>query len=303
MLKGTLDDFSLPDVLRLTSHARKTGRLDVERRSGSGRVYFRDGDVYYAETSKSKEPLGQKLMRMRAITEPQLQRALEEHEATGRRLGDILTSTELVTEEQVVNSVRSQIEDALFDLLRWDLGAFRWEPDVAIDPEVELSVSVENLIMEASRRLEELALIKKAIPSAEIVFAMAPKPPDGAVEINITSDEWQVLVLVDEHRSVADIATLVGHDAFQTTRTLYGLLSSGLIVRREAREEQEELAQAVGESNVLEFAPMEQPPKQSAPPPAPPQPPPPAPAPENKPPRVDRAAAARARTRAAREQR
>ena len=78
MLKGTLDDFTLPDVFRLTFHARKTGRLDVERRSGSGRVFFREGEVYFAESTKSKEPLGQKLVRARALTQQQLERALAE---------------------------------------------------------------------------------------------------------------------------------------------------------------------------------------------------------------------------------
>lgn len=229
MLKGTLDDFTLPEIFRLTSHVKKTGRLEVERRNGSGRVYFRDGDVYYAESTKSKEPLGRKLMRSGRVNEEQLRSAIDENEATGKRVGEILVERGDVELEQIEWAVRSQIEDAVFDLLRWDLGAFVWEPDVETDVEVPLAVSVDNLIIEASRRLDEISQIRRQIESPDVVLAMAPRPPDGAHQINITSEEWQVLVLVDGHRSVADIASFIGADAFQTTRMLFGLMNAGLI--------------------------------------------------------------------------
>src|SRR5687768_16569772 len=45
MLTGTLDDFTLPDVLRLIASARRTGGLSVTRDGGSGKLYFRDGTV------------------------------------------------------------------------------------------------------------------------------------------------------------------------------------------------------------------------------------------------------------------
>ena len=229
MLKGTLDDFSLPEIFRLTSHVKKTGRLEVERRNGSGRVYFREGEVYYAESTKSKEQLGRKLMRSGRVTEEQLRSAIDENEATGRRVGEILVERGAVEVEQIEWAVRSQIEDAVFDLLRWDLGAFVWEPDVETDVEVRLTVTVDNLIIEASRRLDEISQIRRQIESPEVVLALAPRPPEGAHQINITPEEWQVLVLVDGHRSVADIASFIGTDAFQTTRMLFGLMNAGLI--------------------------------------------------------------------------
>jgi hypothetical protein len=83
MLKGTLDDFTLPDVFRLMSFAKKTGRVDIVRSAGQGKVFFRDGEVYYAESSLSKEPLGQKLVRARSITDGQLMKALDEQASSG----------------------------------------------------------------------------------------------------------------------------------------------------------------------------------------------------------------------------
>jgi hypothetical protein len=83
--------------------------------------------------------------------------------------------------------------------------------------------------MEASRRLDELEVITRKIPSGRTVLKMADKPPEGAVEINITPEEWRILVLVDGTRTVAQIGDLVGLDEFDAMRTLYGLVSAGLI--------------------------------------------------------------------------
>ena len=229
MLKGTLDDFTLPDIFRLLSMAKRTGALDVARSAGTGRVFFRDGDVYFAESSLTREPLGQKLIRARAVTEGQLMRALDEHAANGGRVGEILVAAGALTLEQLEAAVKEQIEDSVFDLLRWELGEFQWEPGDEVEVEVPITVSVENLIMEASRRLDELAVIKRKIPSAEAVLRMAPKPPEGAVEINITPEEWRILVLVDGSRDVAAIAEAVSLDEFGAMRVLYGLVAAGLI--------------------------------------------------------------------------
>src|ERR671915_600584 len=83
MLKGTLDDFTLPDIFRLMSLAKRIGALEVQRSAGSGKVYFRDGEVYFAESSLARTPLGQKLVSSGVITETQLMKALDIHKEMG----------------------------------------------------------------------------------------------------------------------------------------------------------------------------------------------------------------------------
>jgi hypothetical protein len=229
VLSGTLDEFALADVFRLLSMAHKTGRLEVERQAGNGAIYFNNGEVYYAQSSLVREQLGQKLVRSGRVTEGQLRRALDEHATTGRRVGEILVTSGAISSEELQETVRGQIEDAVFDLLRWERGNFSWTSGEEIDVEVPISVSVENLIMEASRRLDELEVIARKIPSEDTIVSMSSKPPEGAVEINITPEEWRVLVMVNGSRTVADVADAVGLDRFSTMRTMHGLVSAGLI--------------------------------------------------------------------------
>jgi hypothetical protein len=229
MLKGSFEDFSLSEIFRLLSFTKKTGRLEMYKSAGDGRVFFRDGEIYFAQSSLKKEPLGQKLVRSGALSEGQLRKALDLHATTGERVGEILLRGGDIMEEQLSAAVREQIEDAVFDLLRWEAGEFAFEPHERFTVEIPISVSVENLIVEASRRLDELELIRRRIPSPDVVLAVAPTPPEGAKQINITPDEWRLLVLVDGSRTVGEIAEAADLDEFSGLRTLYGLLSSGLV--------------------------------------------------------------------------
>ena len=54
-LQGTLDTFSLPDVLRLLATTAKTGRLRIDGDRGQGSVWLRDGSIVDADADRAVE--------------------------------------------------------------------------------------------------------------------------------------------------------------------------------------------------------------------------------------------------------
>jgi hypothetical protein len=52
-LSGTLETFSLPDVLRLLSTTKKTGLLALDGDRGRGRIWVRDGDIVAADADRA----------------------------------------------------------------------------------------------------------------------------------------------------------------------------------------------------------------------------------------------------------
>ena len=233
-LRGNLRDFSLPDVFQLVTFSRKTGVLRIAREGGDeGSVWFRDGDIFFASSNWRTELLGERLVRAQRITPQALKRALAlraEEPEDGRRLGQILVDEGYITEEILQAFVQEQIQDTIFDLMRWDEGDFDFEamPEV-VDEDIGLVVSIENVVMEGARRLEEWNRIRKKIPSVEVVFKMATAPGEGAFEISLKPTEWQLLLLVDCTRSVAELASETGRTDFEVARVLYGLFSAGLL--------------------------------------------------------------------------
>jgi hypothetical protein len=245
VLKGSLEGFGLAELFRLLSQTKKTGRLDVTRSAGKGQIYFREGTVYHATSSLSTMPLGRRLVDLGALTERRLAQALDQHAITGERVGDILLQSRAVSEEQLETAVRLQVEDAVFDLMRWDRGEFSWQPGVAIATEVPVAFRVEELIVEASRRIDELEVIQAKVPSPNAVMVLSTEAPRSHANVSMTPAEWQVLVLVDGHRTVAEIAELAEVENEVAMQILHGLTSAGLI----------ELAHAGRGTGVLGAAP------------------------------------------------
>ncbi len=232
-LRGNLRDFSLPDVFQLVTLSGKTGVLRIKRADAEGSIWFRDGEIFFAQSDWHREPLGTRLVSAAKITPNALSKALEIQKgepADGRRLGQILIDEGYVTPQILEAFVQEQIQDTIFDLFRWDEGDFDFEPlESAPAEDIGLSVSIENVVMEGSRRLEEWNRIKKKIPSMEIVFKMATAPGEGTFDISLKPAEWNLLLKVDGTRSVAEMAHDFNRTDFEIARVVYGLFSAGLL--------------------------------------------------------------------------
>ena len=234
-LRGNLRDFSLPDVFQLVTLSRKTGVLRIRRSDAEGSVWFRDGEVFFAQSNWHHEPLGTRMVSAGKIAPSGLARALEVQKAepseNGRRLGQILVDEGYVTEKVLEAFVQEQIQDTIFDLFRWDEGDFDFEPlpEFPVEEDIGLSVSIENIVMEGSRRLEEWNRTKKKIPSMDLVFKMATAPGEGTFDISLKPAEWNLLLKTDGTRSVAQLARETGHTDFEVARVIYGLFSAGLL--------------------------------------------------------------------------
>ena len=261
MLSGSLDDFTLPEVLRLLATLKKSGSLNVSRRAGSGRIDFRDGDVVYAENELSNSLLGQKLVQSGKITDVQLRQSLDVQATTGDRLGHILLVSQVVSKEDLETAVRAQIEDAAYELMCWEAGEFRWEKGEAESIEAELSLSVDDLIRAVTLRLEQRERVGQLLESPHAVPRLVARPPAGATTINVTPDQWRVMVLVDGATDVASISERSGDILEDTVDSLRQLVAAGLVEitqeadrlddRPEQRGKAEQKSSGPGEETAL----------------------------------------------------
>jgi len=236
-LEGNLKDFSLEDMFRLLASGNKSGTLHLERDDAEGKVCFEGGRVFFASSNWNRESLGRRLVRMGVISEKQLRQALglqkiQKREKANRRLGQILIDEGYLEAKVLENFIQEQINDTLFDLFRWESGDLRFEGEEGCEEEdIGISVSVENIIMESSRRLELWNRIREKIPSLETRFIMAGAPGDKSMEIHLKPKEWMLLCYLHGGRSAKELVELTGYNDFETVRILYGMYSAGLIER------------------------------------------------------------------------
>jgi hypothetical protein len=241
-LEGNLKDFSLADMFRLLAKGKKTGTLHVSRDGSDARICFKDGDVIFAVSAGHKDNLGKRLARAGIISEKQLRQALglqkiQKKEKAGRRLGQILIDEGYVEPSVLEQFILDQISDTLFEVFRWDEGQLRFDADeFCEDEDIGLAVSVDALIADAEKRLDQWNRILEKIPSMDTRFAMSPSPGERPIDIHLKPREWMVLCYLHGGRSVRELVDVTGYNDFETAKTLYAMLASGLIEQVGAAE-------------------------------------------------------------------
>ena len=232
-IEGPLQDIGIHDVFQLLDLARKSGRLTVRSpaRDNEGRVYFDKGAVIHATMRDNPHTLGALLKKAGKISDREIQAAMDaQNDGDGRLLGEILVSQGAVTRRDVDKYMRMQIESVVFDLFSWNEGTFSFADasDDRVEMDAEVRVSIESLLMEGARRIDEWSRMKDRIPGPQMVPRLAELRESDSF-IDLRPAEWEVLALIDGSHSLRDIAAELAVSEFEVARTVYGMLSMELI--------------------------------------------------------------------------
>lgn len=234
-LEGPLKELHLQDVFQLLDLGRKSGVLRVtsELRQSGGTVSFDRGGVVAAALGRDPQPLGARLVRMGRISSEELERARAlQQSGDQRRLGDILVASGAISRRELDRQLKAQIEEAIFELLGWSEGYFRFEEGAACEAMVEAPVRIptEALLMEAARRMDEWSRIEAKVPHLRVVPRLPPADSAAGGRLDLVPFEWEVLAAVDGQRDLHALAALLGRTEFDVARTVYALSAAGVIV-------------------------------------------------------------------------
>ena len=233
LLQGNLQEFSLPNIFQLVKMSAKSGALSLRREGESGKVFFRDGVITYAFSQPQLVPLGERLVKAGSISAAQLKAALaaQKRSTGGSRLGRILLEQGHMDRETLEQAVREQIQDTAFTFFGWSDGEFEFvAEDLPPEEDVLVEMSVETVIMEGCRRIDEWELIFEQLGSLERVPHLAyGEHVDDEGSLTLTAEEWRVIVHVDGRADINTILRDCGLDRFHGAKVIYSLYSSGLI--------------------------------------------------------------------------
>jgi hypothetical protein len=230
-LKGNLRDFSTTQLLNLIHLARKTGALTIQVSSGVSTMFFREGKLIYATASGRDGHLASVLARAGKLTDEQA-KIIRSRSGTqsDKELGMLLISAGHVTQSDVVNSVRSDMLEAVYGLFTWSDGLFHFEPNqLPSDDAITVPIDLENIILEGSRRLKEWERLQDELPDLDLALKFTDRPQAQLRNINLNVDEWRVISYINPRNSIRQIAQRIGMDDFQIRRIIYGLLQAGLV--------------------------------------------------------------------------
>jgi len=143
-----------------------------------------------------------------------------------------------ITRKDLEDVVRQQVEDVIYDLLRWETGNFKfYENKFPTQEDVTINISTENLILESVRRLDEMEQIQNKLPPFDTVIGLALTETRRTKDVALEAEEWNVLTLVNSRRDIRRIIEESRLGKLETMRRLAGLLLAGLVEQVKPAEE------------------------------------------------------------------
>ncbi len=244
-IHGTLKTMSLTDLLQFLAAGRKTGTLKFDSEKITKQIFFQNGLIVGSKSNDPKEYLGQLLLHYGKLDEVQLQIAREIQRKSGGKLGEVVVAQGFISDADVLEVLKTQTLDAIYDLFMWEEGHFEFYDDEHLpDDLTRIEVEPTTVIMEGIYRIDELARYRTLVPSDRSILELGA---GWTSSLSLGKELRLILYFVEKRMSVAEICYNMHASAFHVYGQLYDLINKGF-----AR-----VAGEIAESSVVPAVEME----------------------------------------------
>jgi hypothetical protein len=212
------------DLIGMAGQGNWTGELvvvDDERRS----IFFERGTLVAGSSTAQRERLGEILYHYGVLTRDQIA-VVASAVTPDVRFGEAAVALGYLSREKLFEVIGRQVEEIVYATMLVQKGSFYFvESFEEAQLSYRLNLSVQHLMMEGVRRMDEIELFRARVPSGLHVPAVVV----GA-ELAEDHEHRAVFDTIDGLRSVDDVGRELGMGSFDTTRAMFQLLQSGVVV-------------------------------------------------------------------------
>jgi DnaJ-domain-containing protein 1 len=226
-VSGTFDRIPFPLVLHHLHGMRASGVLQLVTGKKRKAIQLRDGYPLAVRSNMLRETLGQFLVRAGRITKAELDECLVQM-GGGKRQGEVLVAMDVLSETEVVEMLREQADEKIFEIFSWESGSFQFERGRALSRANLLGVdrSPANLILEGIRLRFPLERIDRYFEQhAGDPLNHGESPFYRFQEICVEPAEDAVLRGIDGTQCLGDFRS----EGESLRRTIYGLIAAGFL--------------------------------------------------------------------------
>jgi hypothetical protein len=221
VLSADASAFPISDLIAFLSQARWSGTIRVHSSSGQRSIFLKDGEVRGANSDSPADRLGEVMLRMGYLTRAQLDEILREHPPS--KLGRALVEKGVLQAHDVWKCITHQVSEIFHAIILSRDGVLLLLVGEPEDKSVQnVQLSMQSLLMDSIRKVDEMAHFRKRIPHARMYVAQK-RPSDGKLE----GDEDRVLALCNGQRTVLEIGAYARLAEFDVTKIIYRLLEGG----------------------------------------------------------------------------
>lgn len=253
-LRGTLQDLHTTQLLHLINLAKKTGTLKLYDGVPTGKdIILGDGETKRPEVVPGKERArisfreGKLIHALRADQDSHLATVLhksgklndEQHRvirekasrASDKALALLLINANYVTQVDVVQSVRQNTLDIVYDIGMWNKEPFIFdEGELPSNDRITVPIDLENVIIEISRTAREQDQLAKELPNLDFALRFAEAPSElRRKQLQLTVEEWRVVSFINPKNTIRQIAKACNMTDMEIRRIVSGLINAGLV--------------------------------------------------------------------------
>ena len=221
VLLGDAAGFPVSDLIAFLGHSRWTGVLRVHTANGERSVALKEGEVRGAASEDAADRLSEVLVRLGLASRASVEEALRD--VPPSKVGRALVDRGVLQAHQLWAAVNHQVSDIFHAIVLAREGVFALldqEVDERLQSNVQLST--QSLLMDAIRKIDELAHFRGRIPHGR-VYLTKKRPSDGKLQ----PDEDKLLGLATGRRTVLELAAQAKLSEFEATKVLFRLLEGG----------------------------------------------------------------------------
>jgi DNA-binding response OmpR family regulator len=236
-LAGDLRTIPAAEVLELLGQQEQTGVIAITRGNAQVELHFQGGKIMLGTAAGLPEELllGRFVLENNLMSKQDLELFLKTRAGSQSLLGAQLVKLGFLSSDDLKVAIRQQTCELVYDLLRWSSGKFAFRATPSLSPvaaDASLQLSVEAILMEGFRRVDEWHLIEREIDNFDLVFLRNEDAVARMGRGRLTREELAILELVNGKNTVKEIVRQSRMGSFEVSKMLYRLLSIKLIRKR-----------------------------------------------------------------------
>lgn len=237
--EGSLARVEVPDVFTFVNMGRRTGVLAMTRRQEEIHIYFQQGEPIFAGSNREDLRLSSMLVRAGKLAAQDVERVVAEHHSPGDRIGQAFIRAGVIQPEELIAFLRVQVSEVIFETFDWHEGRFAFCEGVTPPSDaVTLELSLQNLVMEGVRRIDERGRVSELFPDLDMVVELVANTDRVKQRLTLTPEEWRILFLANGRRTLAELCRLAGNpDEAATLHIVRRLHSANVVNVLQASEE------------------------------------------------------------------
>lgn len=251
-LWGSLGTMPIRDLLSYAGSREFEGTIRCESGSQEKTLVVQGGGVIRASSNDPREYLGQFLINYGHIDEEQLTRAFETQQETKVFLGRILVMIGLLEEAVIREMLSLKVRETVLSLLGWEHGQFHFSPEPVrdIDPAIEVTVPLVDILREAESREAAWTAIRRIFPHEGLYLELSLGSTSTGFEHPL--DE-RIVELAAQGQTIAEIALSLHATPFAFHERLLALHGLGVVSPVSAEDLTARRSEASDESNLSDI--------------------------------------------------